>query len=339
MTSITHAPNLRYIAMSPTIPTHAHGLHQKNQTNDNERSETNQNRKSQGHTKREKKNRSRSKGQEEAEAAQAAQAQETKVVDLSGTIEYLKKLEREKHIAEQRVAQLAREKIKEALSRKVEEPVLERAQGNPKRPRQEEEEEIEHIQADPIPPSPINIPLAPPSSPITPFPPASTPQKTPSPSPLDIPISPIVPTSPTQQPFFANPLEIPTSPQKETAQPMDKAEEEVQKDSEPLKPADIDISTPMIQLDEPTKEEAIQEVKSFDYTKLIHAVPMPTGGGKINRAPEGQSQQGSRRDYEPQDNSGAGHQGKRLKRQRKRESLKRFNRLAESTDKERSSEP
>ncbi|MCO5553336.1 hypothetical protein L7F22_006857 [Adiantum nelumboides] len=138
------------------------------------------------------------KAQEEAEAAEAAQTQEKEVVDLSGTIEYLKKLEREKHIAEQRAAQLVREKIKEALSRKAEEPVLEPTQGSPKRPRQEEEEDVEHIQADPIPPSPISIPPAPPSSPIIPFPPTSTPQTPPSPSPLDIPKSPPAPTSPQQ---------------------------------------------------------------------------------------------------------------------------------------------
>ncbi|MCO5549477.1 hypothetical protein L7F22_002948 [Adiantum nelumboides] len=136
------------------------------------------------------------KAQKEAKAAQVAQTQEKEVVDLSGTIEYLKKLEREKHTAEQQTAQLAREKIKEALSRKAEEPVLEPTQGRLKRPRQEEDEEIEHIQADPIPPSPINIPPAPPSTPITPFPPASTPQTPPSPSPLDIPKSPPAPTSP-----------------------------------------------------------------------------------------------------------------------------------------------
>ncbi|MCO5576761.1 hypothetical protein L7F22_030580 [Adiantum nelumboides] len=102
--------------------------------------------------------------------------------------------------------ELAREKIKEALSRKAEEPILEPTQGSPKRPRQEEEEDIEHIQADPIPPSPINIPLAPPSSPITPFPPASTPRTSPSPSPLDLPKSSPAPTSPQQQQFSAEPI-------------------------------------------------------------------------------------------------------------------------------------
>ncbi|MCO5593040.1 hypothetical protein L7F22_047045 [Adiantum nelumboides] len=53
------------------------------------------------------------KAQEEAAAAQAAQTKEKEVVDLSGTIEHLKKIEIEKHMEEQRAAQLAREKIKE----------------------------------------------------------------------------------------------------------------------------------------------------------------------------------------------------------------------------------
>ncbi|MCO5554641.1 hypothetical protein L7F22_008174 [Adiantum nelumboides] len=97
------------------------------------------------------------KAQEEAAAAQAAQVKEKEVIDLSSTIEYLKKVEREKHAEEQRVAQLAREKIKEALSRKAEGPILEPSQGNPKRPRQEDEEELEHIQADPPPSSPIHV--------------------------------------------------------------------------------------------------------------------------------------------------------------------------------------
>ncbi|MCO5555171.1 hypothetical protein L7F22_008714 [Adiantum nelumboides] len=76
------------------------------------------------------------KAQEEAAAAQGAQAKKEKeVVDLTGTIEHLKKIEREKHIEEQRAAQLAREKIKEALKRKADEPILEPREGNPKKPR------------------------------------------------------------------------------------------------------------------------------------------------------------------------------------------------------------
>ncbi|MCO5551098.1 hypothetical protein L7F22_004595 [Adiantum nelumboides] len=151
---------------------------------------------------------------------------QVQVVSGSGLVTgQCRKLEREKHTVEQRATQLTKEKIKEALSRKAEEPVLEPTQGSPKRPRQEEEEDMEHIQADPIPPSPINIPPAPPSSPITPFPPASTPQTPPSPSPMDIPKSPPAPTSPQQQPFSVEPCEIPTSLPEETAQPMDKTEE------------------------------------------------------------------------------------------------------------------
>ncbi|MCO5606674.1 hypothetical protein L7F22_060863 [Adiantum nelumboides] len=224
------------------------------------------------------------KAQEEAEKARAAQTQETEVVDLSGTIEYLKKLEREKHTAEQRAAQLAREKIKEALSRKAEEPVLEPTQGSPKRPRQEEEEEIEDIQADPIPPSPINIPPAPPSSPITPFPPASTPQTPPSPSPFDIPLSPPAPISPQQHHLSAEPTETPApiteethqpmeaSPQKETAQPMEKIDEEKQLEREQHQPAKVDVPILMVQDEEPSSQEAILEVRSFDYAKLIQTL-------------------------------------------------------------------
>ncbi|MCO5578423.1 hypothetical protein L7F22_032265 [Adiantum nelumboides] len=199
------------------------------------------------------------RAQEEAEAAKAASTQETEVVDLSGTLEYLKKLEREKHTAEQRAAQLAREKIKEGLSRKAEEPVLEPTQGSPKRPRQEEEEDIEDIQADPIPPSPINIPLAPPISPITPFPLASTPQTPPSPLPLETPLSPPAPISPQQQHPSAETAE-PTAPiTEETSQPM-----EASPPKETAQPLDED--------EEPSSQEAILEVKSFDYTGLLQTL-------------------------------------------------------------------
>ncbi|MCO5552280.1 hypothetical protein L7F22_005792 [Adiantum nelumboides] len=185
----------------------------------------------------------------------------------------MKEARREKHTAEQRAAQLAREKIKEALSRKAEERVLEPTQGSPKRPRQEDEEELEHIQADPIRPSPMNIPPALPSSPITPFPLASTPRTPPSPSPLDLPKSPPAPSSPQQQQFSAEPIEITTSLQEETKQPMYKTEEEEkQTDSEQQKLAGMNLPIPIIQLEEPTNEEAIQEVKSFDYTKLIQTL-------------------------------------------------------------------
>ncbi|MCO5614782.1 hypothetical protein L7F22_069066 [Adiantum nelumboides] len=206
-----------------------------------------------------------------ANKAQSIQGRVQGTEDLSGTVEYLKKSKREEHTAEQQAAQLAREKIKEALSRKAEEPVLEPTQRSPKRPRQEEEEDIEHIQADPIPPSPINIPPAPPSSPITPFPPASTSQTPPSPSPLDIPKSPPAPISLQQQPFSIESIEIHTSLPEETAQPMDKIEEK-QTDGEQHQPTDVDVPILIIQEDEPTNKEAVEEVKSFDYKKLIQTL-------------------------------------------------------------------
>ncbi|MCO5587134.1 hypothetical protein L7F22_041081 [Adiantum nelumboides] len=211
------------------------------------------------------------KAREEAEAAKAAPTQETEVVDLSGTLEYLKRLEREKHTAEQRAAQLAREKIKEALSRKAEEPVLEPTQGSPKRPRQEEEEEIEDIQADPIPPSPINIPPAPPSSPITPFLLASTPQTPPSPLPLETPLSPPAPISPQQQHPSAKIAEtlasiteetsqpMETSPQKETSKPLDEVDEEKQTEGEQHQPTKVDVP---ILMQVVAKETEIQKTRA-----------------------------------------------------------------------------
>ncbi|MCO5567055.1 hypothetical protein L7F22_020740 [Adiantum nelumboides] len=224
------------------------------------------------------------KAQEEIEAAKAAQTKETEVVDLSGTMEYLKRLEREKHTAEQRAAQLAREKIKEALSRKAEEPILEPTQDSPKRPRQEEEEDIEDIQADPIPPLPISIPPAPPSSPITPFPPASTPQTPPSPLPLEPPFSPPATFSPQQQHPSAEttkttaptteetPQPMEASSEKETTQPMQKAEEEKQLEEEQHQQEKIDVPILLVQDEEPSSQEAIEQVKNFDYTVLIQTL-------------------------------------------------------------------
>ncbi|MCO5579251.1 hypothetical protein L7F22_033105 [Adiantum nelumboides] len=171
---------------------------------------------------------------------------------------------------EQRAAQLAREKIKEALSRKAKEPILEPSQGSPKRPKQEDEEEMEHIQADPIPSSPMNIPLAPPSSLITPFPPASTPRTPPSPTTLNPPRSPPAPASSQQQQPSAEPSEIPPSTQEEKDQSMDRAEEEKkQADTDKSKPVDIELQIPLMQLEEPSHEEAYEEVKNFHYTKII----------------------------------------------------------------------
>ncbi|MCO5592774.1 hypothetical protein L7F22_046777 [Adiantum nelumboides] len=106
----------------------------------------------------------------------------------------------------------------------------------------------------------MNIPPAPPSSLITPFSPASTPRTPPSPSPLDLPKSPPALTSPQQQQFSAEPIEIPTSLQEETKQPRDRTEEEEkQTDDEQQKPAEINLPIPIIQLEEPTNEEEIQE--------------------------------------------------------------------------------
>ncbi|MCO5564609.1 hypothetical protein L7F22_018274 [Adiantum nelumboides] len=188
------------------------------------------------------------KAQEEAETAQAAQTQEKEIIDLMGTIEYLKKIEKEKHIAEQQTSHLAREKIKEALSRKAEEPILEPSQGSPKRPRQEEEEEMEHIQADPIPSSPMNIPLAPPSSSITPFPLASTLRTPSSPTTLDPPRSPLAPASPHQQQQpSVEPSEAPPSIQEEKDQSMDRIEEEKkQADTDKPKRVDIELQIPLM---------------------------------------------------------------------------------------------
>ncbi|MCO5610510.1 hypothetical protein L7F22_064749 [Adiantum nelumboides] len=143
--------------------------------------------------------------------------------------------------------------------------------GSPKRPRQEEEEEIEDIQADPIPPSPINIPLVPPSSPITPFPSVSTPQTPPSPSPLDIPLSPPAPISPQQQHLSAEPTDIhtpiteethqpmETSPHKDTAQPMEKIDEEKQLEREQHQPAKVDVP---ILMQVVAKETEIQKTRA-----------------------------------------------------------------------------
>ncbi|MCO5563849.1 hypothetical protein L7F22_017498 [Adiantum nelumboides] len=247
-------------------------------------------------------------------------------------IEADKKAQEEAEAIQTQEKELAREKIKETLSRKAEKPVLEPTKGSPKRPRQEEEEDIEHIQADPIPPSPINIPLAPPSSPITLFPPASTLRTPPSPSPLDLPKSPPAPTSPQQQQLSAEPIEV-QSLQEETEQPMDKTkEEEKQTDSEPHKPADIDLSISIIQLDEPTNEEAVEEVKNFDYTidsDLVKAIQMPASSGERYRYSEGQGQQSSQLTRKEAQNHELIKNEKKMKEQLKYEDA-RFQKLTAS---------
>ncbi|MCO5609018.1 hypothetical protein L7F22_063238 [Adiantum nelumboides] len=99
----------------------------------------------------------------------------------------------DKNLEEQRATTLAREKITEGLKRKVEEPVLELQEGNPKKPKQVEEENIENIQMDPTPPSPSTTapPVSPPLSPKSP----SSPKPPPSPK------SPSIPNSSQQNPF------------------------------------------------------------------------------------------------------------------------------------------
>ncbi|MCO5602306.1 hypothetical protein L7F22_056435 [Adiantum nelumboides] len=162
------------------------------------------------------------KTQEEAAAVQETQTKEKEIIDLSSAIEHLKKIERENHIEEQRAAQLAREKIKEALRRKAEGPILEPREGSPKKPRQEDDEELENIQADPIPSTPKSIP---PSSPKTHVPPPSS-RTPPSPKSLQVPKSPPAPASPQQQQHTVEPPLVPPSSQdKQDDQPMDKTDQ------------------------------------------------------------------------------------------------------------------
>ncbi|MCO5554944.1 hypothetical protein L7F22_008483 [Adiantum nelumboides] len=91
---------------------------------------------------------------------------EKETVDITGHLEHLKKIQRERHLEKKRAAALAREKIKESLKRTAEEVVLEPREGGLKKQQKEREEDIEHIQMDPTPPSPIAQPPQPsPSSP------------------------------------------------------------------------------------------------------------------------------------------------------------------------------
>ncbi|MCO5561273.1 hypothetical protein L7F22_014894 [Adiantum nelumboides] len=175
-------------------------------THDHGRGQEGQNGEGQGIARREETIEAEQKAQEEAVAADTTQApKEKEVVDLTSHMEHLKKIQRDKNLEEQWAAQMAQEKIREALRRKTEEPILEPREGNPKKPRQEDEEELENIQADPLPPSPKFvppdppsspkfIPLAPPSSPKSPIPPPPSPK-----SPLSSK-SPSAPKSPPQQP-------------------------------------------------------------------------------------------------------------------------------------------
>ncbi|MCO5571381.1 hypothetical protein L7F22_025121 [Adiantum nelumboides] len=104
---------------------------------------------------------------------------EKETVDITGHLEHVKKLQREKHLEEQRAAALVREKIKENLKRTAEQAILESQEGEPKKQHREEDEEILDIQMNPTPPSPSTTLLAvPPSSPkSTPTDPKSSQQQ------------------------------------------------------------------------------------------------------------------------------------------------------------------
>ncbi|MCO5562234.1 hypothetical protein L7F22_015860 [Adiantum nelumboides] len=137
-----------------------------------------------------------------------------------------------------------------------------------KKPRQEDEDEIENIQADPLPSSPMSIPPAPPSSPKTHVPPPSSPRTPPSPKTLEPQKSPPTPAFSQQQQHSTKPPVVPPSSQLEDKQDdllMDKAEAEVkQADTTKPRPAEKELQISLMQLEEPTQEEAYEEVKNFD---------------------------------------------------------------------------
>ncbi|MCO5574758.1 hypothetical protein L7F22_028548 [Adiantum nelumboides] len=183
------------------------------------------------------------KAQEEAaQTTQAAQTKEKEIVDLS-----------------------------EALKRKVEKPILEPREGSPKKPRVENDEELENIQLDPTPPSPSTAapPAQPPSSPQ----PSSSPKPPQSPKSPELSKSPPAPTSPQQQQDTAETTLVPPSSQLEDKQEepaKDKEDQEVkQAEIAKPKPAGKALQIPLMQLAEPTQEEAYEKVKNFDYTKII----------------------------------------------------------------------
>ncbi|MCO5615166.1 hypothetical protein L7F22_069455 [Adiantum nelumboides] len=175
------------------------------------------------------------KAQEEAAATQSAQAtKEEEVVDMMSTIEYLKKVQRDKHTEEQRAAQLARNKIKEALKRKM----------NPSPP------SVSTIAPRASPPSSLK-------SPSSPKPPPS--QKSPEPT-----ISPLAPNSPQQQQETVGETVAPPPSHQEDKEKVyvnDKVDEEMTQVQMPKsKPAEKDVQIPLMQLAEPTQEEAYEEV-------------------------------------------------------------------------------
>ncbi|MCO5608435.1 hypothetical protein L7F22_062645 [Adiantum nelumboides] len=116
------------------------------------------------------------------------ESKEKEIVDLTGHLELLKKLQREKNMEEAKAAALAREKIKENLKRTTEQTVLEPKEGEPKRQEpeekqseEEEEQGLEDLHMDPTPPFPKSppsrkFPPAPPSPKAPSFPKLSSPQ-------------------------------------------------------------------------------------------------------------------------------------------------------------------
>ncbi|MCO5548037.1 hypothetical protein L7F22_001493 [Adiantum nelumboides] len=117
---------------------------------------------------------------------------------------------------------------------------------------------------------------APPSSPKTPIPPPSSPRTFLSPKSLEPQKSPPALASPQQHQHSAEPPVVPPSSQlkdKQDDQLMDKAKGEVkQADTAKPRPAVIELQVPLMQLEEPTQEEAYEEVRNFDYTKIILAL-------------------------------------------------------------------
>ncbi|MCO5551253.1 hypothetical protein L7F22_004752 [Adiantum nelumboides] len=139
------------------------------------------------------------------------------------------------HEWKQQASQLAREKIKEALRRKAEGPILEPREGIPKRPRQEDEDDLENIQADPLPSTPKSVPPAPPSPPKTPVPPPSSPKTPPSPKFPEVSKSPPAPASPQQQQHTAEPPLVPPSSQPKD-DPAKEIEDQEKKQADTIKP-------------------------------------------------------------------------------------------------------
>ncbi|MCO5588881.1 hypothetical protein L7F22_042842 [Adiantum nelumboides] len=140
-------------------------------------------------------------------------------------------------------------------------------------PRQEDEEELENIQVDPLPSFPKSVPPAPPSSPKTPAPPPSSQRTPPSPKSPGVPKSPPAPASPQQQQHYVEPPLVPPSSQlQDKPNDLEKEKEDEdrkQADTTNPKPVGKELQFLVLQLEEPTSKEAYEEVKTFDYTKII----------------------------------------------------------------------